>query len=497
MLVRSNLLIALITCLQVCFAQDQDSIALKYASLLSEESLKNHVFQLASEEFEGRETGKRGQKAAAEYIQKHFRTVGIPPLESGSYYQNFPLINQSKKGSKIKIGTQELMPVQDFYHNSGLLMKDSFQSEVVFVGYKSDDFGVDVKDKVLLVLNGKSEDDETRVTLSTRKKKALKHGVKAILLIDDAYESKMDRIEHYEERNVIRIADAGVYDSLPTFALHPKSVEKAFGKSIKKHIKNTESGKFEKSVILKNSAEIQINRKTDVLSAENVLGFVEGSDKSAEILVLTAHYDHLGVKNEKMYPGADDDGSGTAAILELSRVFSKAAKEGFRPKRSILFMAVSGEEKGLLGSKYYTNNPVFPLKQTYANLNIDMIGRHDKNHSEEDQYIYIIGADRISQDLHDVNEVANSTYANLDLDYTFNDKKDKNRFYYRSDHYNFAKHGIPVIFYFTGVHEDYHKPGDTADKLNYGNLENRVKLIFHTAWLLANREGELQVNEEN
>ncbi len=164
-------------------------------------------------------------------------------------------------------------------------------------------------------------------------------------------------------------------------------------------------------------------------------------------------------------------------------------------KRSILFIHLTGEEKGLLGSKYYVENPVFPLENTVANLNMDMIGRIDKEHEGNDNYVYLIGSDKLSTDLHELSENVNSEYMNMDLDYTYNDENDPNRFYYRSDHYNFAKNNIPVIFYFNGVHPDYHKPTDTVEKIEYEALMKRARLVFLTAWEIANRDERLVVDK--
>ncbi|WP_025743083.1 M28 family metallopeptidase [Aquimarina pacifica] len=235
-----------------------------------------------------------------------------------------------------------------------------------------------------------------------------------------------------------------------------------------------------------------------IKSSENVLAFIKGSDKADEIVVISAHYDHVGVDYDgNIYNGADDDGSGTVSILEIAEGFMQAKKDGHGPRRSILFLHVTGEEKGLYGSKFYTENPVFPLENTVTDLNIDMIGRIDDAHDEEGKrdYIYLIGSDRLSSELHDISEKMNKTYTQLDLDYTFNAKNDPNRFYFRSDHYNFAKHNIPIIFYFNGVHEDYHKHTDTADKIEYELMTKRAKLVFYTAWDIANREQRLIVDK--
>ncbi len=229
-------------------------------------------------------------------------------------------------------------------------------------------------------------------------------------------------------------------------------------------------------------------------TASNVVAFIKGSEKPNEYIVLSAHYDHVGTKGRYVYNGADDDASGTSAVLEIAEAFKNAADKGHGPKRSIVFLNVSGEEIGLFGSKYYTEHPIFPLENTVANLNIDMIGRVDARHKENPEFVYLIGADKISKELHELSEAVNKRYVNLELDYTYNDENDPNRFYYRSDHYNFAKNGIPIIFYFNGVHEDYHKHTDTADKIRYDLLRKRTQLIFYTAWELANRDNRLKID---
>ena len=226
--------------------------------------------------------------------------------------------------------------------------------------------------------------------------------------------------------------------------------------------------------------------------SQNVVAFIKGSEKPDEIIVLSAHYDHVGIENGEVYNGADDDGSGTVALIEIAKAFQKAKKQGNGPKRSILFLHVTGEEIGLYGSRYYTENPLFPLSNTVVNLNVDMIGRIGSEKEGNDNYVYLIGSDKLSQELHDVSEGVNKRYTNLELDYTYNDNNDPNRFYYRSDHYNFAKNDIPVIFYFNGTHKDYHKHTDTPDKIEYELLAKRSRLIFLTAWELANREARIK-----
>ena len=238
--------------------------------------------------------------------------------------------------------------------------------------------------------------------------------------------------------------------------------------------------------------------KGKAVDTENVIAIIKGSEKPEEYVVITAHLDHVGIQKDtgEIFNGADDDGSGTVALLEIAEAFKKAVKKGQGPKRSIVFLHVTGEEKGLLGSKYYTDNdPIYPLENTVVNLNVDMIGRIDPTREAKNRdYIYLIGSDHDSQDLHNISEQTNKETLNMTLDYRFNDKDDPNRFYYRSDHYNFAKNGIPIIFYFTGAHEDYHKITDTVDKIEFDLLEMRTKLIFYTAWNIANREERVVVD---
>ena len=229
--------------------------------------------------------------------------------------------------------------------------------------------------------------------------------------------------------------------------------------------------------------------------SENVLAFIKGSEKPDEIVVISAHLDHIGMDEEgNIFNGADDDGSGTVSTMEIAKAFQKAVKEGNGPKRSILFLHVTGEEIGLYGSKYYTENPIFPLENTVCNLNIDMIGRIDPDKAENPEYIYLIGSEMISKELKDISTEMNARYTNLELDYKFDDPNDPNKFYYRSDHYNFAKNNIPIIFYFNGVHEDYHGLGDTPDKIEYDLMTKRAQLVFLTAWEVANRENRLKID---
>jgi len=244
------------------------------------------------------------------------------------------------------------------------------------------------------------------------------------------------------------------------------------------------------------AAFLNAKYNSNLPDSENIWAYIEGSEKPDEVLVISAHYDHVGINNGEIYNGADDDASGTVALIEMAKAFAKAKKEGHGPKRSILFLHVTGEEHGLHGSRYYSENPLFPLANTIADINIDMIGRRDTEHPNTNNYVYVIGADRLSSDLHNITVSQNEKYTKVDLDFKFNDPKDPNRFYERSDHYNFAKHGIPSVFFFNGVHADYHKKSDTPEKIEYDALTKRTKLAFVVAWELANRENRPVVDKK-
>jgi Zn-dependent M28 family amino/carboxypeptidase len=246
----------------------------------------------------------------------------------------------------------------------------------------------------------------------------------------------------------------------------------------------------------KANIDLSFKKTTLTTQVSNVMGLLEGTDKKDEYVFITAHYDHVGKRGDSViYYGADDDGSGTVSVLELAETFSKAKAEGKGPRRSIVFMTVSGEEHGLWGSNYYSNHPVYPLEKTTVDLNIDMIGRIGNEYMKDKDsanYVYVIGDNKLSSDLTPITENINSTYTKLKLDRKYNDPKDPNRFYYRSDHYNFAEKGVPIIFYFNGVHPDYHRPTDTPDKIKYDLMEKRARLVFYTAMEMANREEMLK-----
>lgn len=482
----------------------QDSTAIRWAQTITAEDIHEHLSILASDSLEGRETGERGQKMAAEYIKNQFKGDGLLPVvktpAGKKYYQEIDLVENSWKEVYIKYNDSIRENLEDFLYLGDRSTPDEVTLEVVFAGNgsKKDFSGLDVKGKAIAIY-----DDSVRGLKSRMESISEEKGVKVFFVIydrDKGYRKMIKRYRHYLSQPGLELpSDKKNEEAMAIFLISRGMASAIFDESqqdLRRAVeKNRESRKNKLDRIKPAEVIFKATRETKVVNTENVLGYIEGTTRKDELIVITAHYDHVGIINGEIYNGADDDGSGTSAVIEMAEAFALAKAAGEGPQRSLLFMTVSGEEKGLLGSDYYTRHPVFPLENTVANLNIDMIGRIDEAHEGNPDYVYLIGADRLSQDLHDLSEAVNTTYVGLELDYTFNEENDPNRYYYRSDHYNFAKNNIPVIFYFNGVHEDYHRPTDDIEKINFEKIEKISKLIFYTAWELANRDERIKLNE--
>lgn len=488
-----------------------------YASRIDSTGLYDHLSVFASDDFEGRETGTRGQRKAADYLIEYYKSLGFAPYDGDNYTQMVPLINSQLVGGTINIGEDELILFDDFLLYPGIQTESLKEAPVVFAGLGIQEEGwddyskLDVKGKAVVVLSGDLRSNgKTNWGQNTNKKRVLaeKLGASAfvVLMEGEDYGVFKGRMKFYMQRkntSIDRPRD-GEGASIPTFFVNEETAGSWFGlvkrkRTPKDFRKLIEKKQKSYTVDLDKKWSHNINKVREEFEAANILALLPGSDPalSHEVVVITSHYDHIGVVDGKINNGADDDGSGTVTVLEIAEAFMHAANEGNGPKRSVLFMNVVGEEKGLLGSEWYSDNPVYPLENTVANLNIDMIGRVDEAHSGNDNYIYLIGSDKLSTELHSISEKANEDFVGLELDYTFNAPGDPNRFYYRSDHYNFAKHNIPVIFYFSGVHEDYHGPGDDFEKIMYHKTAKVGRLVFHTALELSNREAKIVVDVEN
>ncbi|MCX2453292.1 M28 family peptidase [Pedobacter sp. PLR] len=520
---KKHLLYASLVLTMACSATAQNKDAVKFSKTITKDNAYKHLSVLASDAYEGRETGKKGGWMTADYIRTFFQKLGLKGPVNGDYFQPIDMVTISLS-QVLTINGQPAEALKDFYVVPQTVSGAGFgfnTSSVLFAGYglkkeAYNDFeGVDVAGKVVMIFktgepNGTAGSTNSRSVAAAKIKYLTSQKAAAVLIIDPTVDAMPENLKAYlsspalvmktkeelekmdgpQETPVITI---GTVLANQIFAAAKTSVT-----DVKKKI--AESGKPATQEI-NVSVSASAKRVEAKVRAENVLGFLEGSDPKLkkEVLVITAHYDHIGITpdakgDDKINNGADDDGSGTTGVLMLAEAFSKAKKAGKGPKRSILFMTVTGEEKGLLGSEWYSEHPVFPLENTITNLNIDMIGRGDKEHPDNN-FVYIIGSDMLSSELDQIGKKANKDYVNVHLDETYNNRTDPNRYYYRSDHYNFAKHGIPVIFYFNGVHEDYHQPGDEISKIDFPMLAKRAKLVYFTAWELANRATRPKVDK--
>ncbi len=476
---------------------------IEYANTITSAELKDMLYTYASDEFEGRNTGDKGQKMAVEYLKQQYITMDVPAAKKdGNYFQDVPLEVMEAPKVNLSVNGKQFKMIDDFVSastsNNGSISVD----EIIFADYGIEDekynsyANLNVKGKVVLIKSGEpktadgnyviSGTDESskwsnfRQEYAAKRDAAEERGAAAVLFYyPEIYTMAAQRFGGSSGRMSLR----GDAETMFYFLINTDLANAI--------LPTIDTATKTETIAVPMNVEY-VNASNEFMS-ENVAAFIKGSEKPDEIIVISAHLDHEGIKDGEIYNGADDDGSGTVAVVEIAEAFKTAVKNGHGPKRSILFLHVTGEEKGLLGSRYYTDtDPIFPLANTVADLNIDMIGRTDPKRTEgADNYIYLIGSDKLSTELHDISEEMNKTYMNIELDYTFNDENDPNRFYYRSDHYNFAKNNIPVIFYFNGTHDDYHKPSDTPDKIRYDLLENRTRLVFYTAWELANRENRI------
>lgn len=512
--------------------------------------LKSHLSFLASDELEGRETAKRGQKIAARYIATEFQKLGLKPMgDSGTYFQKFRVKEmqlgtnstisvsissraQSKRGKSEQKAESKVYDkfFEDFY-GFGRNLRDAAKSvsgSVVFAGYGIDDeanykysdyAGISTKNKIVLVLGGEPQEENSSSLFAgttatkwsdtrVKTRAAFEQKAAALLVVADLKGVPIREQLNPDIRDAMVMSTMSLADgkesltasplaqpkqSLPVFYISSEianHILKPTGKTVSALRSDIDrAGKPNSFDVPNATVSLNVDFSEKIVETENVCAMLEGSDDAMkqEAIVITAHYDHVGAgASGNIYNGADDDGSGTTAVLALAEAF---AKNTIKPKRSLIFMTVSGEEKGLLGSDYYTQHPTFPLKNTIANLNIDMIGRMggDYENTDNPNYIYVIGSDKISPDLDSVMKVENALTENLLLDYKYNSDDDPNRFYYRSDHYNFAKNNIPVIFFFNGTHKDYHGIYDEVDKIHFEKMAKVSRLIFGIGWNLSNR----------
>ncbi len=507
--------------------------AVKFSETINKQRGYDHLSILASDEYEGRETGKKGAWMAAEYIKKQFQSFGLKGPVKGSsdpYFQKLGYASISLTKSDLVVNGQAKESFKDFYMPTNTVPAKGYDikaSSIIFADYglNKEEFnnyaGQDVAGKVVMIFNsgdpvakpapapapGTRRAPSSVGSLQNKIKYLIEQKAAGVLVIDPNIETMTPQMKARLQNSnpylqtTERIKSMATAASLPTVNISVSLANQILAGAnttvddVKKKIAETLKPA---TVVLNVPVQFSAASKETDVRAENVLGYLEGSDPKLknEVLIITGHYDHIGLvqdpnAKDKVNNGADDDGSGTTGVLLLAEAFTKAKKAGKGPKRSILFMTVVGEEKGLLGSEWYSEHPVFPVENTIADLNTDMIGRIGEeylNKPDSANYIYSVGSYRLSTELGDLSEKINKTYTNMILDYKYDDPKDPQSIYTRSDHYNFAKLGIPVIFYYDGMlQQDYHRPGDEVSKINFDLLAKRAHLTYYTAWELANR----------
>lgn len=469
-----------------------------YASSITEADLRKQLSIVASAEMEGRETATAGQRRAASYLESQFKTLGLLPGNGSSYQQEYPVYRDSLVSARLVVGGNEMVYQTDFQPSLSSNAQTLYFSEILFAGHGIADSTFNnygsaaVAGKAVLILEGAPSAYKNNrpgflspAGLQGKIAAARERGISMLMIAGSGLTPPQANMYVNLFRTTQNPAVVMITDKTAAALIGPE------WSSMK------EKAQQEKPTpqTFKTQIQYEFQKKTSFMKSSNVIGVLEGSDKKAEYLVISAHYDHLGKGKAGIFYGADDDGSGTVGVLEIAEAFAKAKAEGRGPRRSIIFLLVSGEEKGLWGSAYYADHPTVSTTSITANLNIDMIGRVDTQRKTSDtlNYVYVVGDDKLSTELKPLSESINKKYTKLSLDYKFNDPKDINRIYFRSDHYNFAKVGVPVIFYYDGMLlGDYHRVTDTIEKINFKLLARRAQLVFHTAWEMTQREAPIR-----
>lgn len=459
-----------------------------YAKTITAADLKKRLYILASADMQGRETATEGQRKAAAYIESEFKSLGLEPGNGSNYQLFYNVYQDSLTGATFEVNGQSYQADKDFNASLNNIPATMRFNEIVFVGANAIDSlkNANLAGRAVMIIGGLPMGFGRGQNTPGVYQMLINQGVAAIISIATNYpRTTATAVKGNQYVNAFR-RNVGPQ----VFTVSENIAKKIVGADY-------DNVKSNASLIKPYATEILLDVKKATITAQSsdVIGVIPGTDLKDEYLVISAHHDHLGMRNGAIYYGADDDGSGTVGIMQIAQAFAKAKAEGKGPRRSIIFLSVSGEEKGLWGSDYYASHPTFPLEKTTADLNIDMIGRTDSSRKVGDSsnYVYVVGDDKLSTDLRTISEAVNKKYVKMELDYKFNDPNDRQRIYFRSDHYNFAKHGVPIIFYYDGMlGADYHKPTDTPDKINYNLMSKRAQLVFYTAWEMANRNDMLK-----
>jgi hypothetical protein len=526
---------------------DKNERFLPFQESITEDFLYQHLSVIAHDSLKGRETGMPGQKMAAEYLSDFYTDLGLTPIgDDNTFFQHFKL--DAEQTDSLVYRTYRIQDSDTLLINHSVAASDTYseylqvfggsrslRGDIVFAGFGINDAergvshleGIDLQDKWVLVfeeipyiingdtlINPNLNNNNRFIEIANRAdaKGIIAIGNESSLEFEDLKKlnsylmtkPRNMRLQYLERGFISRGFPKGYLQVSPEMAAELLELDNI---SELNRIKEDLIENITEFIPHKLPYFLDYNpydNDTEVVT-ENVVAFLEGSDPELkdEVVVLTAHYDHIGITwpdetGDYINNGADDDGSGTVALMAIANALQNASRDGINPRRSILFLHVSAEEVGLLGSRYYSDHPIIPIEQTVVNYNADMIGRSTTERAEsgDTDYIFIIGGDIISTQLDSLVHEANRKSVEMELDYSYNDLEDRNQFYRRSDHWNFGRLEVPFVFFFTGVHEDYHSPGDTIDKVDFPKLTRTTRLIFASTIEAANHDQRPEVDNQ-
>jgi hypothetical protein len=480
--------LSVLVCCVVFFAKGQDATALQFSREITQNTLETHLKTLASDAYEGRGTGTLGQKKAAYYIKSRFEELELLPIfpeDTAQYYQYFKVsknLTYDVLNNLIKPFGQKKLDADDYYFAPNFKMY-SDTTEIVWVGNEIDS-SVYIKGRIVMVLLADDDSYSDMNKIDKQTEIAKENGAEGIFFAhstDISFDLFKARTKAFSDMFQKAKAPTSTISTFGVVHLNPKAASKLLGimsiKKFEKFIQNDANN------FLSIKAMVKLGREVSTNLTENVIGILPGTTKKDEYVFVIAHYDHLGISENVIYNGADDNGSGTTTLLNIATAYANAAKAGFPPERNIVFVAFAGEELGLLGSNYFTSNLLIPHKSIHTVFNVDMVGRGEFKGKSKKLNLYIVGEK--SENKKNEN-IVNTHFPMIVLDYEYNSKNHSERLYYRSDHYNFAKYGIPFIYFTTGLHSDYHKPTDDSDKINYETLALIAQLMFLNVWQAAN-----------
>lgn len=515
---------------------------LEFGEMITPELLRSHLEFIAHDSLKGRDTGSDGLRMAAGYLAGYYSDFGFTAIgDSDTYFQHFELtvnrpdsihyslftisegdttitfesLEAAKRASSFFSLISGTLPVSAPVYVAG------FETFLNSEGVRPSEPFSKVESGAWLLIFEELPDgigDDMERDLNRRIRSLYEQFEPAgILLIPDLtaeeYEQFMGvnpRFNSNSSRPRLTYLSEESRQGTPSqniLYIHPSLASELLELESESelHTYNVELAAGDNSIRQLNHHLSYTPYFTDRITTENVVAFLQGSDPELqdEVVILMAHYDHIGYETDPhgeliIYNGADDNGSGTAALIAAAEAIHLASEAGFRPRRSILFLHVSAEEIGLLGSRFYSDHPLIPIEQTVAAFNADMIGRSDPRNLEsgDTDYVYLIGGDIISSGLDSTVVRANEMSVNMRLDRYYNDLRDRNQFFRRSDHWNLGRLEVPFVFFFTGVHEDYHRPTDTADKIDYEKLARITRLIYSSVIKTANLETRPIVDNE-